>query len=147
MYNHVGIMGRFVRDPECSTTQSGILVARFTLACDRDFKNKETGERETDFIDFVAWRHTAEFVRDNFRKGRAALAEGRIQVSSWVDKDGNKRWRTEVKADNVYFADSKRPSDEPPSEGSQPEYPVSDAGQDGPPDPPEPDSIMDSLPF
>lgn len=107
MLNHITIMGRFTRDPELRRTGSGVAVASFTLAVDRDFSPKE-GERETDFIDCVAWRNTGEFVSKHFHKGRMAVASGRLQIRSWTDKDGNKRRTAEVVADNVYFADSKR---------------------------------------
>ena len=108
MLNRIIIMGRLVRDPELRTTQSGASVTSFTLAVDRDFKNKESGEKETDFIDVVAWRATAEFVCKYFSKGRMAIAEGRLQVRDWKDKDGNNRRTAEVVAENVYFGDSKR---------------------------------------
>lgn len=111
MLNHITIMGRMVRDPELRRTGSGIAVASFTLAVDRDFSGKESGEKETDFIDCVAWRGTGEFVAKHFTKGRMAVASGRLQIRSWTDKDGNKRRTAEVVADNVYFGDSKRDSD------------------------------------
>jgi single-strand DNA-binding protein len=107
MLNNATIMGRFVRDPELRHTGSGLPVASFTLAVDRDFKNAD-GEREADFIDCVAWRNTAEFVSRNFSKGRMAVATGRLQVRAWTDKEGNKRRATELVADSVYFADSKK---------------------------------------
>lgn len=108
MLNKIVIMGRMTRDPELRHTQSGTAVASFTLAVDRDFKDKQTGEKGVDFIDVVAWRNTAEFVSKYFAKGRMAVAEGRLQVRDWTDKDGNKRRAAEVLAENVYFADSKR---------------------------------------
>lgn len=111
MLNHITIMGRMVRDPELRRTGSGVAVASFTLAVDRDFSGKESGEKETDFIDCVAWRGTGEFVAKHFTKGRMAVASGRLQIRSWTDKDGNKRRSAEVVADNVYFADSKRDGD------------------------------------
>ena len=107
MLNKIILMGRLTRDPELRRTQSGTAVASFTLAVDRDYKPQD-GERETDFIDIVAWRGTGEFVSKYFTKGRMAVVEGRLQVRDWKDKDGNKRRSTEVIADNVYFADSKR---------------------------------------
>ena len=107
MLNNATIMGRFVRDPELRHTGSGLPIASFTLAVDRDFKNAD-GEREADFIDCVAWRNLAEFVSKNFSKGRMAAATGRLQVRVWTDKDGNKRRTTELVADNVYFGDSKK---------------------------------------
>ena len=108
MLNKIFIMGRLTRDPELRRTQTGTPVASFSLAVDRDFKDKSTGERTTDFIDVVAWRQTAEFVSRYFTKGRMAVVEGRLQIRDWTDKDGNKRTSAEVVADNVYFGDSKR---------------------------------------
>ena len=108
MLNHIVLMGRLTRDPELRRTGSGIPVASFSLAVDRDFGSRETGEKETDFIDVVAWRNTAEFVSKYFTKGRMAVVSGRLQIRNWNDKDGNKRRSAEVVADNVYFGDSKR---------------------------------------
>ena len=108
MLNHITIMGRLTRDPDLRRTGSGIAVASFTVAVDRDFSGKDGGERETDFIDVVAWRQTGEFVSKYFNKGRMAVVSGRLQIRSWTDKDGNKRRTAEVVADNVYFGDSKR---------------------------------------
>ena len=108
MLNHITIMGRLTRDPELRRTGSGIAVASFTLAVDRDFSPKDGGERETDFIDCVAWRQTGEFVSKYFTKGRMAVVSGRLQIRNWNDKDGNKRRSAEVVADNVYFGDSRR---------------------------------------
>jgi len=112
MLNHIVIMGRLVADPELRTTPSGVTVATFRVACDRDFKNKQTGERETDFVNVVVWRQTAEFVSRYFTKGRMAVVEGRLQIRPYTDRDGNKRSATEVVADNVYFADSRRDGDD-----------------------------------
>ena len=108
MLNHITIMGRLTRDPKLRRTGSGIAVASFTLAVDRDFSPKDGGERETDFIDCVAWRQTGEFVSKYFTKGRMAVVSGRLQIRNWNDKDGNKRRSAEVVADNVYFGDSRR---------------------------------------
>lgn len=108
MLNKIFIIGRLTRDPELRHTQTGTPVASFSLAVDRDFKDNQTGERATDFIDVVAWRQTAEFVSRYFSKGRMAVVEGRLQIRDWTDKDGNKRRSAEVVADNVYFGDSKR---------------------------------------
>lgn len=107
MLNKIFIMGRLTRDPELRRTQSGTAVTSFSLAVDRDFKS-QSGEKETDFIDVVAWRSTAEFVAKYFTKGRMAVVEGRLQLRDWTDRDGNKRRTAEVIADNVYFGDSKR---------------------------------------
>ena len=108
MLNHIVIMGRLTRDPELRRTGSGVAVASFSLAVDRDFSPRDGGEKETDFIDCVAWRQTGEFVSKYFTKGRMAVVSGRLQIRSWTDKDGNKRRTAEVVADNVYFGDSKR---------------------------------------
>ncbi|MBR2666994.1 MAG: single-stranded DNA-binding protein [Oscillospiraceae bacterium] len=133
MLNRIVLMGRLTRDPELRSTQSGIPVASFTLAVDRDFKNRETGEKQTDFIDIVAWRNTAEFVSRYFTKGRMAVVEGRLQIRDWTDRDGNKRRSAEVVADNVYFGDSRRDSDNagygaPRYAENAPDTRVSDAG-------------------
>ena len=111
MLNRIVIMGRLVRDPELRTTQTGISVTSFTMAVDRDFKNKDTNEKNTDFIDVVAWRQTAAFVCKYMTKGRMAVVEGRLQIRDWKDRDGNNRRSAEVVADNVYFGDSKRDGD------------------------------------
>ena len=108
MLNHIVIMGRLTRDPELRRTGSGIAVASFTVAVDRDFGGRDGGEKETDFIDCVAWRQTGEFVSKYFTKGRMIVVSGRLQIRSWTDKDGNKRRTAEVVADNCYFGDSKR---------------------------------------
>ena len=110
MLNKIILMGRLTRDPELRRTQSGTAVTSFSLAVDRDFKS-QSGEKETDFIDIVAWRGTGEFVSKYFTKGRMAVVEGRLQVRDWKDKDGNKRRSTEVIADSVYFGDSKKVSE------------------------------------
>ena len=111
MLNKIFLMGRLTRDPELRRTQSGTAVASVSLAVDRDFKDKDSGERATDFVDVVAWRSTAEFLSRYFTKGRMAVVEGRLQMRDWMDKDGNKRRTAEVVADQVYFGDSKRDSD------------------------------------
>ena len=108
MLNHIVLMGRLTRDPELRRTGSGVAVATFSLAVDRDFGSSATGEKETDFIDIVVWRNTAEFVSKYFTKGRMAVVSGRLQIRTWTDKEGNKRRSAEVVADNVYFGDSKR---------------------------------------
>ena len=110
MLNKIFIMGRLTRDPELRRTQNGTAVTSFTLAVDRDFKS-QSGEKETDFIDVVAWRTTAEFVAKYFSKGRMAVVEGRLQLRDWTDKDGNKRRNAEVLADNIYFGDAKKDAD------------------------------------
>ena len=108
MLNRIVLMGRLTKNPELRHTQSGTPVASFSLAVDRDFKDKQTGEKATDFIDIVAWRQTAEFVSRFFTKGRMAVGEGRLQLRDWTDRDGNKRRTAEVLAEHVYFGDSKR---------------------------------------
>ena len=108
MLNHITIMGRLTRDPELRRTGSGIAVASFSVAVDRDFSGRDGGEKETDFIDCVAWRSTGEFVSKYFTKGSMIVVSGRLQIRSWTDKDGNKRRTAEVVADNVYFGESKR---------------------------------------
>lgn len=137
MLNHITIMGRLTRDPELRRTGSGIAVTSFTVAVDRDFKASNASEKETDFIDCVAWRQTGEFVSKYFSRGRMAVVSGRLQIRSWTDKDGNKRRTAEVVADNVYFGDSKSDSSAPSTQApaptsyaapaySAPNYPASD---------------------
>ena len=111
MLNHIVLMGRLTRDPELRRTGSGIAVATLRLAVDRNYAPKDGSPRETDFIDVVAWRSTAEFVCKYSTKGRMALVSGRLQIRPWEDKDGNKRTAAEVVADNIYFGDSKRDSE------------------------------------
>ena len=105
--NIIVLQGRLVRDPEMRSTQSGVAVASFTLAVDRDFGGSG-GEKQTDFIDCTAWRHTAEFVSKYFSKGRMAVVSGRLQIDNYTDNDGNKRKAAKVIADNIYFGDSKK---------------------------------------
>ena len=108
MLNHITIMGRLTRDPEIRYTQSQTPVTSFTLAVDRDFGGRDGGEKQTDFIDCTAWRHTAEFVSKYFSKGRMAVVSGRLQIDNYTDNDGNKRKSAKVVADNIYFGDSKK---------------------------------------
>lgn len=129
MLNHIVIMGRLGKDPELRRTQSGVAVATFNVAVDRDFKDKATGQRATDWITCVAWRSTAEFVEKYFAKGSQVLVAGRLQMRDWTDKDGNKRISAEVQAENVYFAGAK-------TEGGQRELPEFEAMDDDDPDPP-----------
>lgn len=107
MLNQVAIQGRLVRDPELRRTNSGKAVASFTLACDRDFKNQQTGEKEVDFIECVAWGGTAEMVEKYFHKGQMAVATGRLQLRNWTDKNGQKRRTAEILVNNIYFCGSK----------------------------------------
>ena len=111
MLNHIEVMGRLVRDPELRYTQSNVPVTSFTIAVDRDFGKSESGEKQTDFIDCVAWRSTAEFVSKYFTKGRMAVISGRLQLRDWVDKNENKRRSAEVVVENIYFGDSRRDGD------------------------------------
>lgn len=122
--NKVIIMGRITKDIELRRTNTGVAVASFTLAVDRDFKEKG-GEKETDFIEVVAWKNTAEFVDKYFGKGRMAVVSGRLQMRTWTDKEGNKRKTAEVVAENVYFGDSKRES-EMPADTFKPFTPAND---------------------
>ena len=112
MLNHITIMGRLTRDPELRYTQSNTPVATFRVAVDRDYTPRDGGERQTDFIDCVAWRSTGEFVSKYFQKGSMAVVSGRLQMREWTDKEGNRRTTAEVVADNVYFGESKRSRDE-----------------------------------
>jgi single-strand DNA-binding protein len=117
MLNHITLMGRLVRDPELRTTQSGTPVASFTLAVDRDYSGRDGGEKQTDFIDCVAWRGTGEFVSKYFQKGSMAVVSGRLQIRDWTDKEGNKRRNAEVNAENIYFGESKKRDSEPTTRG------------------------------
>ena len=108
MLNHITLMGRLVRDPELRRTGSGVAVASFRIAVDRDFAPKDGGERKADFIDCVAWRQTGEFISKYFSKGRMIVVDGRLEMRDWTDKDGNKRTSAEVVVNNAYFGDSKR---------------------------------------
>ena len=108
MLNHITVMGRLTRDPELRTTQSGVSVASFTVACDRDFGGRDGGEKQTDFIDCVAWRSTGEFVSKFFHKGSMIVVSGRLQSRKWQDREGNNRTNWEINADNVYFGESRR---------------------------------------
>lgn len=133
MLNHITIIGRMVKDPELRRTGSGVAVASFTVAVDRDFSDKQSGEKETDFIECVAWRQTGEFVSKYFTKGRMIVVSGRLQVRKWKNKDGENRYSTEVVADNCYFGDSKREESSGSSYGQQtggysaPAYPTEPA--------------------
>ena len=108
MLNHITIMGRLVRDPELRRTGSGIAVASFCVAVDRDFAPKDGGEKKADFINCVAWRQTGEFISKYFTKGRMIVVDGRLEMRDWTDKDGNKRTSAEIVVANAYFGDSKR---------------------------------------
>ena len=125
MLNHITIMGRLTRDPELRRTGTGVAVTNFALAVDRDFADKLSGEKETDFIECVAWKNTAEFVDKYFAKGRMAVVSGRLQVRKWNDKDNKTRYTTEVLAENVYFGDSK------PAESAMPSVMPTDSAMSG----------------
>ena len=112
MLNHIVIMGRLTRDPELRYTQAGVAVASLRVAVDRDYQPKDGGERQTDFIDVVAWRQTGEFVSKYFTKGSMIAVSGRLQMRDWTDRDGNKRTSAEIVADNVYFGESRRSREE-----------------------------------
>ena len=111
MLNHITIMGRLTRDPELRRTGTGIAVASFRVAVDRDFVSKDGGERKTDFIDCVAWRNTGEFISKYFSKGRMIVVDGRLEMRDWTDKEGIKRTTAEIIVANAYFGDSKRDGD------------------------------------
>lgn len=131
MLNTITVMGRLTKDPELRRTNTGTAVASFTVAVERDFKD-QNGAKETDFIEVVVWRNTAEYVCQHFSKGRMAVVSGRLQMRDWTDKDGNKRRNAEIVADNVYFGDSKRDGDDnrtPTSYASPASAPVSDYEQ------------------
>lgn len=145
MLNRVIVMGRLTKDPELRRTQSGLAVASFSIACDRDYSGD--GGKETDFLDIVAWRSTAEFVGKYFTKGRMAVISGRLQIRSWTDKDGNGRRSAEIVADNVYFGDSKNGAQSGTADPAQrTAYPVQSGVPVDPPMYPEIDSD-DELPF
>ena len=131
MLNHIVLMGRLTRDPELRHTGKRPPVASFSLAVDRDYKG-QSGEKETDFVDIVAWRSTADFVNKFFTKGRMAVVEGRLQLRDWTDKDGGKRRSAEVVAEHVYFGDSKRSESDtasaPPASGDFREIPEDEEG-------------------
>lgn len=129
MLNICTLMGRLTRDPELRRTQSSIPVVSFTLAVDRDYSSRDGGERQTDFIDIVAWKSTAEFVSKYFRKGSMAAVTGRLQLRSWTDKDGNKRRNAEIVADSVYFGEAKQRAErEAPAQYGEVEF-AEDGGE------------------
>ena len=137
MLNRITLMGRLTRDVDLRRTGSGIACANFSLACERDIANSQTGQRETDFIDCVAWRNTGEFVSKYFQKGSMAVVSGRLQIRSWTDQNGNKRRTAEILCDNVYFGSSKRDTDQtspgyvPPAADPAADYPVLTGDDEG----------------
>ncbi|MGI5963658.1 MAG: single-stranded DNA-binding protein [Lawsonibacter sp.] len=130
MLNRCIVMGRLGKDPEKRYTQSNTTVASFTLAVERDFRDKQSGERVTDWLDVVAWRQTAEFVCKHFSKGRMAIVEGRLQNRTYTDREGNQRKVVEIVADNVYFGDSRLATAAPSSHGNADErmFPSQESG-------------------
>lgn len=153
MLNKIVLMGRLTRDPELRQTPTGNSVVSFTLACDRDFA-AQGAEKETDFVDIVAWRGTAEFVSKYFSKGRMAVVSGRLQIRNWQDKDGNKRRSAEIVAENVYFGDSKPQSGQSQQAAQSAEFsqlpdstPVPFKGSDMPQMELDADALDDELPF
>ena len=152
MLNHITIMGRLTRDPELRYTQSQTPVASFTLAVDRDFGNRDGGEKQTDFIDCVAWRSTAEFVSKYFQKGSMTVVSGRLLIRDWTDREGGKRRSAEVVVDNIYFGESRRrDSSEGSSYDSRSSYSSYEAPRSPSPAPSSPFSDLDDgdgeLPF
>ena len=152
MLNHITIMGRLTRDPELRYTQSQTPVASFSLAVDRDFGSRDGGEKQTDFIDCVAWRSTAEFVSKYFQKGSMAVVSGRLQIRDWTDREGGKRRSAEVVIDNIYFGESRRrESSEGSSYDSRSSYSSYEAPRSASPAPSSPFSDLDDgdgeLPF
>lgn len=153
MLNKIVLMGRLTRDPELRQTPTGNSVVSFTLACDRDFA-AQGAEKETDFVDIVAWRGTAEFVSKYFSKGRMAVVSGRLQIRNWQDKDGNKRRSAEIVAENVYFGDSKPQSGQSQQAAQSAEFsqlpdstPVPFEGSGMPQMEPNADALNAELPF
>ncbi len=142
MLNHITIMGRLVRDPELRRTGSGVAVASFRVAVDRDFVSKEGGERKADFIDCVAWRQTGEFISKYFTKGRMIVVDGRLEMRDWTDKDGNKRTSAEIVVGNAYFGDSKRDGDGGSYQSSYSAAPASNYGSYSAPAPAASDFAM-----
>ena len=131
MLNHIVLMGRLTRDPELRQTQSGVSVASFSLAVDRDYGGRDGGEKQTDFIDIVAWRNTAEFVSKYFSKGKMAVVSGRLQIRDWTDREGGKRRSAEVVADNIYFGESKKSREGGQSSGDRGGYSGGGSGYGG----------------
>jgi single-strand DNA-binding protein len=142
MLNQIVIMGRLTRDPELRRTGTGLAVASFSVAVERDYPNKDTGEKEVDYIDCVAWRHNGEFVSKYFTKGSMIVVSGRLQIRTWTDKDGNKRKTAEIVADNVYFGESKKKSESNNSYGGYFYPPVSTGGDFAMPVYDDPDAVL-----
>ena len=147
MLNHITIMGRLTRDPELRYTQSQTPVASFSLAVDRDFGSRDGGEKQTDFIDCVAWRQTGEFVSRYFRKGSMIVVSGRLQSRKWQDREGNNRTSWEINADNVYFGESRRDGDSGSTASNQYSYSGSGKSASAPASPFSELDDEDGLPF
>jgi len=144
MLNHIVIMGRLTRDPELRTTQSGVNVASFSVAVERDFGGRDGGERQTDFIDCVAWRQTGEFVSRYFRKGSMIVVSGRLQSRKWQDREGNNRTNWEISADNVYFGEGRRDGGENRNDSYSPgSYGGYDSGRSSAPAAPAPSAFAE----
>lgn len=118
MINMVALMGRLTYEPELRSTPNGLSVIRFQVACDRNYQ-KDSQNRQADFIDCVAWRQTAEFISRNFHKGSMIAVEGTLQTSNYTDKDGNKRKQIEVLANNVSFCGGKSENGSQGTQGAQ----------------------------
>lgn len=125
MLNRVILIGRLVRDPDCSYTTNGIPLAKFTLAVDRPVRTDESGQRETDFIDCVAWRQRADFIERYVKKGRLVAVEGRLQIRQWEAADGSRRRAAEIQVDQVQALD--RPRDAVTETDAPPEHDDNDA--------------------
>ena len=148
MINMVALMGRMTYSPELKSTPNGVSVLRFQVACDRTYQ-KDSQNRQADFIDCVAWRQTAEFISRNFHKGSMIAVEGTIQTSNYTDKDGNKRKQIEVLANNVSFCGSKSENGSQGTQGAQNEQ-YTQGGMDINPDTSDFEEIVDDdddLPF
>lgn len=126
MLNHIVIMGRLANEPKLRRTAEATPVTSFTVAVERDYS--ANGQRETDFIDCVAWRSTAEFVKSYFGKGQMIVVSGRLQLRDWTDKNGNKRRNAEIVADNVYFGQPRMTEKERDEYAQQPYPPVEPSG-------------------
>lgn len=126
MVNNINLMGRMTRDPELRSTNSGTSVVDFVLAVDRDYTTKDSGERQTDFIECVAWKSTAEFIAKYFPKGSQISVVGRLHVRNWTDKDGNRRRKYEVEVEKAYFAGRSKSTNE-----SDPESRFEEADNNG----------------
>lgn len=131
MLNNITIQGRLTRSPEMQATENGVSRAKFTLACEQDYKNQNR-ERDTDFFDVVAWRGTADFVQRYFSKGQMVVVKGRLQTRQWTAEDGSKRKTVQIVADNIYFCgreSNTSTTTEQPAAVEEPAYIPVDAGE------------------